>query len=100
LLGGQGGEVIKRALATEHPTPFIQRFQREHGLAAVSQDDNGAAMLEASFCFLDLFAPRRAPTYASLVSEMADKLTDKIRQGQIAQDKSDNNPHIHRHIES
>jgi len=79
LIGALGGEAIKSALATQHPTPYIQQFQREHAI--------GAPSLEASLCFLDLFAPRRAPMYATLVSELGERLTDKIRQGQLPQDK-------------
>ena len=32
LLTARGGEAIRAALATQHPAPFIQQFQAEHGL--------------------------------------------------------------------
>ena len=47
-----------------------------------------APALECSLSFLDLFVPKRAGMYMSLLSELNEKLTDNIRTGHVDKDKS------------
>lgn len=113
LIGAQGGEWIRTALATSHPAQFIQQFQAEHGVASQCATPwhrgrmgrpgatNGwlteccgrgcvcwsDAALEASLSFLDLFSPRRGGVYSSMLQELNDSLTERIHKGLVDKEK-------------